>query len=223
MKLKLVLGVAVAALLVGGYATYSWAAGSAEAQTINACVNTEGNVRLVAVSDACKKNETAVSWNTVGPAGPQGLQGPTGAQGPQGAAAPDPDAIAGTAAITIQGQPLAGIALKGLNQGLSVATSSVGGGGAVVGRRTYKPFVFTKKIDVSSPVLLKAIAEGRALSTALFTLQEGGQTVETIKLTNARLTDLDQHGTTETWSMTFQKIEWTVDGVSFEDDPFNEK
>ena len=40
--------------------------------------------RLVAENEPCKRNETRVRWNVMGPKGDQGAQGATGAQGPQG-------------------------------------------------------------------------------------------------------------------------------------------
>jgi hypothetical protein len=83
---------------------------------IYACVQTDrdhdgdnGHVRLVAAGEACRKNETSIQWNVVGPqgpagpagtpgapgfpgaagpAGPSGSQGPAGPQGPAGAAGP---------------------------------------------------------------------------------------------------------------------------------------
>ena len=64
MRRKLLLGVTLVALIVAGVATYSWAASSAE-QTINACSDNAGTLRLVSTSSECKKNETPLSWNTV--------------------------------------------------------------------------------------------------------------------------------------------------------------
>jgi hypothetical protein len=59
-----------------------------------ACVNPEsGRIRMVDGAAQCRREETAIAWNEVGPqgpVGPQGLQGipgptgPTGATGPQG-------------------------------------------------------------------------------------------------------------------------------------------
>ena len=88
MRQKLAFGVAFVALVVAGFATYAWAASSA-GQTINACVNDEGKLRLVPAVSACKKSEDPLTWNTVGPAGPEGqpgAQGPAGQQGPAGPA-----------------------------------------------------------------------------------------------------------------------------------------
>lgn len=53
---------------------------------------TGGSLRFVSGPGKCKKTETAISWNAVGPqgsqgpAGPQGATGPTGPQGPPGIA-----------------------------------------------------------------------------------------------------------------------------------------
>lgn len=61
----------------------------AAADVIDACVH-QGNqqLRLVAATEACKPNETRISWNTAGPRGPAGPTGPTGSAGPAGATGP---------------------------------------------------------------------------------------------------------------------------------------
>src|SRR5262245_66233094 len=52
---------------------------------LEACVNPgNGNMRLVDSSTACHNNETRVTWNVEGPAGPPGEPGPTGSPGPPG-------------------------------------------------------------------------------------------------------------------------------------------
>ena len=55
----------------------------------------EGSVlRIIGSNDSCKKNETLLEWNIIGPQGPAGPQGPkgdtgaTGATGPQGLQGP---------------------------------------------------------------------------------------------------------------------------------------
>jgi len=72
----------VAASVVGGGA---FAAGQAlkakhtvaATNVLFACVksNEEGQLRLVSALSQCKKNETGVQWNVVGPQGPQGAPG----------------------------------------------------------------------------------------------------------------------------------------------------
>ena len=85
MKRKLAIGAALVAVLAATAGTYAWAsAGAAATQTINACLDRDGQLRLVAIADACKKNETPLSWNTVGPTGPPGADGKTGAAGKDG-------------------------------------------------------------------------------------------------------------------------------------------
>jgi Collagen triple helix repeat (20 copies)/Chaperone of endosialidase len=75
------------------------ASAPARAQTINACAKNKngGVVKINTGSQSCGKNQTALSWNTVGatgpqgpagPAGPAGVTGPTGPAGPSGATGP---------------------------------------------------------------------------------------------------------------------------------------
>ena len=53
----------------------------ATAQVIDACVKNDGSLHIVEGSADCRKNETPISWNAAGPAGPQG---PAGDRGPAG-------------------------------------------------------------------------------------------------------------------------------------------
>jgi len=79
---------AFAALLVAAGASYATAAiTTVSTATINACEsNANGTIKIVTDPSQCNpKNETAISWNTVGP---QGLVGPTGPQGPAGPTGP---------------------------------------------------------------------------------------------------------------------------------------
>jgi len=55
---------------------------------IYGCVARDGLLTVVTSPGACKKAETAIQWNTVGPVGPQGPQGPAGPQGAPGEPAP---------------------------------------------------------------------------------------------------------------------------------------
>jgi len=215
---KLVLGAIAVALVAVGAGTYAWAA-SSDAQTLNACVdNGNGNVRLVAVAGACKKDEHAVSWNTTGPQGAAGPVGPAGAQGPagkdgaNGSAAANPDAAAGSVQITGQRQGAIGpITLQGVSH--EIVSPRDAGSGLPTGKRQHKPITITKQLDQSTPLLLNALVNNENLSSVMITLASGGNPVATIKLTNASIADYVDHGTTETWSFTYQKIEWTwLDG-----------
>jgi hypothetical protein len=64
---------------------------AADAPTFRGCLNLKGDLYNVVTSpaqpSACKQGDTVVSWNQVGPAGPQGARGdpgPVGPVGPQG-------------------------------------------------------------------------------------------------------------------------------------------
>jgi type VI secretion system secreted protein Hcp len=208
-------------LAVAGLATYSWAA-SPEAQTINACLNDEGKLRLVTAGTACKKGETPLSWNTVGPAGAQGAQGPAGpagAQGPPGASAGDPSSVAGTMAITGKKQGSFGpIILSGVSH--EIVSPRDAASGLPTGKRQHKPITIVKEWGASTPLLLNALTTNESLTSVLIGLLRNGTQVATIKLTNASVSSYVSHGLTESWSFTYQKIEWTwVDGgITAQDD-----
>jgi hypothetical protein len=74
MKLKLVLLCAglLALGAVGGYAAIPGADG-----TITACVNANGDVKVIdaEAGEVCAKNKKTLTWNQQGPAGPQGSSG----------------------------------------------------------------------------------------------------------------------------------------------------
>lgn len=61
---------------------------SASAQVINTCVdNRSGSIRVSSTA-GCRRGESPLAWNQVGPQGIQGVQGPAGAQGSQGLIGP---------------------------------------------------------------------------------------------------------------------------------------
>ena len=221
MRGKLALGVAFVALVGAGFATYAWAA-STDSQTINACVNDAGKLRLVPAVSECKKAETPLSWNTVGPAGPTG---PAGAQGPAGQAAgrdlnspairtPSPERSrspghgrARSARRRSRSRRLAEIVsprdpASGLRPGSAAQA------------------LITKQLDKTTPLFLNALVNNENLTSVLIGLLRNGQQVATIKLTNASIADYTANGETEHWSFTYQKIEWTwLDGgITAEDD-----
>ncbi len=174
-----------------------------------------------------------LSWNTVGPAGPQGepgAQGPAGQQGPAGPAgrdgasggAPaDPDAVAGTLTVTGARQgafSTTPITLLGLSH--EIVSPRDPASGLPTGKRQHKPLIITKQLDKSSPLFLNALVTNENLTAVTISLTRDGQPVATIKLTNASIADYTDHGDTEHWSFTYQKIEWTwLDGgITAEDD-----
>ena len=60
------------------------AASYAQAQTINACVNKKGVMRIVNDPSQCRSTENPLSWNRDGSPGPPGPPGPPGEQGDPG-------------------------------------------------------------------------------------------------------------------------------------------
>jgi len=76
----LVVGLMVTALLV---ATAGFVAAQSSTQIIGCYDNKTGLLRYLQ-SGSCTAKETAISWNQVGPQGPQGEKGETGSQGPAG-------------------------------------------------------------------------------------------------------------------------------------------
>jgi type VI secretion system secreted protein Hcp len=221
MKRRILIGAAFFAVLVAAGTTYALAAsGASTTQTINACVNRQGDMRLVAVAGACRGNETPLSWNTVGPAGAQGAQGVQGAAGqpgpagPQGEPPPDPDSVAGTVMATGAKQgpfskdPVAVTAVSH-----EIISPRDPASGLPTGKRQHKPIVFTTQWGASTPLFLNALVNNETLTSVLIGLLRNGNQFATIKLTNASISDYVQHGGYVTISMTYQKIEWTsVDG-----------
>src|SRR3954471_22871494 len=66
------------ATLIGVLATQA----PAQAQAvIRGCMNPAGQVRLVGPADACRSQETLVTWNATGPAGAKGDKGDPGDPG----------------------------------------------------------------------------------------------------------------------------------------------
>lgn len=95
--------------------------------------------------------------------------------------------------------------------------------GLPTGKRMHKPFVISKAIDKSSPLLASALATNEVISTWELGFYQpaskGGEALAyTIKLTNASVASIrlmsDANGNlTEEVTFTYQKIEWQwVDG-----------
>jgi hypothetical protein len=72
---------AIVATVAAGAVVGGVAIATQESPTIEACVNQAGIPRFVADADNCRRGETHVSWNKVGP---QGLQGEPGVDGQDG-------------------------------------------------------------------------------------------------------------------------------------------
>ena len=232
MKRTIAIAAALLAVIAAGAGTYAYAA-SLDSTTINGCVDKSGNLRVLAAKDGCKQNETPLSWNSTGPAGADGPAGAAGAAGPAGpagrdgrdgqpgAAAANPDAVNGTLTVTGQKQGAfsqSPMVLIGLSH--EIISPRDPASGLPTGKRQHKPITITKQMDAASPLFLNALVDNENLTSVLIGLLRNGQQIATIKLTNANLATYDLHGTTETWSFTYQKITWTwVDGgITAEDD-----
>jgi type VI secretion system secreted protein Hcp len=231
VKRRIAIGTALVAVLAAAATTYALAAsGASTTQTIDACVNHEGQMRLVAVAGACRGNETALSWNTVGPAGAQGAQGVQGAAGqpgaagpagPQGEPPPDPDSVAATVMVTGQKQgqfSQAPIEVTAISH--EIVSPRDPASGLPTGKRQHKPIVITMDWGASTPLFLNALTQNENLTSVLIGLLRNGKQVATIQLTNASISQFDQHGENVTLQFTYQKITWTwVDGgITAQDD-----
>ncbi len=86
---------ATGALLLAAFA----AAPQAEASTLYACVKKGGTVKVYTKAPKCKKHETKISWNSVGPAGKNGTSGSNGTNGTNGSNG----AVAGYSAVQSKG------------------------------------------------------------------------------------------------------------------------
>lgn len=102
--------------------------------------------------------------------------------------------------------------------------------GLATGKRQHKPFVITKPVDKSSPILHAALADNETLTTFELGVYEPGAKSKDaptyrIRLTNARVTSIqlgmDKDGNLrQDVAFTYQKIEWVwmAGGIMAEDD-----
>lgn len=100
LLLGTVLGAAM--MFLGGALVTMVSAHGGDVTKIHACVKSNGEIRIVAASESCKDNQSALDWNIQGPPGPAGPQGakgdpgPAGPPGPQGPAGPQgPEGVQG--------------------------------------------------------------------------------------------------------------------------------
>jgi len=121
-------------------------------QQIHACVSRgligigTGSIRIVSDTNQCRGNETPLTWNQQGPAGPQGATGPQGAQGlvgaqgavgaqgprgdtgPAGPQGPQGSALAGYQIVTATEPPPINV----VNATCPVGKVIIGGGGFAI-------------------------------------------------------------------------------------------
>jgi hypothetical protein len=160
MKKHVIRRVIVVVAVAAGVCTaagLAWATSSDEGMTINACVANDGTLRI---ASPCKKGDTSLSWNQVGPAGPQGPTGQTGQQGAIGATGPQGQ----TGATGPQGNPgpqgTAGSAGPTGTQGATGAIGQAGSQGAT------GPAGPTGPTGPSNAYTIDTFASGGSLSTS---------------------------------------------------------
>jgi len=225
MKRRVMLALlAVVALAASGTA-YAVVSHAADSQTITACVNGDGQIQL-APAKGCKKNEQVLTWNTQGPAGPAGPTGPTGPQGATGAAgrdgrdgrdatgsSSDPDALTGTVTATGQksGKFADGVAIIAVSH--EIVSPRDAASGLPTGKRQHKPLTIRMAWGPSSPLFVSALVNNENLTKVEIDFSGG-----TITLTNASVSDYQQHGGTVSFSFTYQKIEWDAGNNVAQDD-----
>jgi type VI secretion system secreted protein Hcp len=180
---------------------------------IHGCYNKAGVLRVIdpTAGGACASGETALEWNQQGQAGPPG---------PPGGPAEPADAVDGTIEVTGHNGGAFGI-VPILAIGHEIVSPRDAASGLPTGKRQHKPFVITKELDKSTPLLLTALITNENLTTVKVAITDGtSNTVMTIELQNASVASRKQVGETEEVSFTYQKIIWTwVDGgVTAEDD-----
>lgn len=102
--------------------------------------------------------------------------------------------------------------------------------GLPTGQRMHKPFVFTKELDRSTPLLYQALVNNENLAEFELSVfapgDKAGKTpLYTVKLTNANIASIDvvtppTGPTTTEVTLTYQKIEWVWHdgGVTAQDD-----
>jgi type VI secretion system secreted protein Hcp len=228
MGRKLTFAAALALIVLAAAGTYAWAGqATTPTQTINACVGPDGKLGLAAADGTCKKNETPLSWNIVGPAGAAGATGATGETGPQGPAGPagssaaDPDAL--TATVMVHGAKSGDFSKTPIDvTGLSheIISPRDPASGLPTGKRQHKPITLTMEWGPSTPLFLNALVTNEDLSSVLIALLHDGQQVATIELADGSVAQFDQHGDNVTLQFTYRKITWTwLDGgITAQDD-----
>jgi type VI secretion system secreted protein Hcp len=216
MKRKTILAALVAGALIAAGAAYGIVAHTTAAgQTITACVAADGGMRLAPASGECKKNESVITWNSIGPAGLPGAPGQNGLNGQNGQNgkdAVDPDAVSATITVNKGATKLAD-AVAVLANSHEIVTPRDDGTGVATGKRQHKPMTVRMAVGASTPQLLNALVTNAVLSSVVLSSSS-----ETITLTNAVMSDYQQHGDTATFSFTYQKIEWSAGGSTAQDD-----
>jgi type VI secretion system secreted protein Hcp len=148
------------------------------------------------------KQETQITWNQQGPAGPQGLagpQGPAGGQGSSGAPGAPGAPLIGDTSFGISGNGHTFLKIDGIDGGamdkwhkgeiqidsFSLGTHSSGGGGGA-GKVAIQSFTITKAVDKSSPLLFKGAADGKSYKEMVLSFERkagGSRSSDYLKFT----------------------------------------
>ena len=119
----------------------------------------------------------------------------------------------------------------------SIVSPRDAGSGLPTGKRQHKPFVITKELDKSSPLLYNALVSGENITSWELQFWTAGQTGKeaqyySVKLTNANISSIEfkmlntkdpdtaKFAPFEEVAFTYQKIEWTwtQGGITTTDD-----
>jgi type VI secretion system secreted protein Hcp len=176
---------------------------------------------------SCLTDETQITWNQQGPAGPTGPAGPQGALGPRGPVAPStvlPFRARGSALFLaidgIKGESTD----KGHKGEIELRSFSFGTtGGGTSAKVHVGDLVIVKTVDKSSPKLFQAAATGKHFPTATISLakKSKGKKVDYLKftmkdliVTSIKPTSPQSDKPSEQVSMSFAKINVTYVGQS---------
>lgn len=179
------------------------------------------------------QQETQITWNQKGPAGPQGPAGlPGGSGAPGGQGAPGAPLIGGTT-FGVSGGGSTFLKLDGIegesttkdHKGeIAIAGFSIGaqgsapttGSGAGAGKVSIQSFTITKSLDKSSPLLFQAVATGKHIKEAVlsFTHKASGkeQTYLKFDFQNVLISSVQDGGSgggtpAEQVTFAFQKVQ----------------
>ncbi|MEX2431573.1 MAG: type VI secretion system tube protein Hcp [Dehalococcoidia bacterium] len=227
LRLLFVIGALVA---LGMTAAAVFAANGDDGEVLHACAGANGSLRLVGDANECRRNESAVSWNVEGPAGPQGPAGREGDSELMLLHLTDQPPVSETRAAYINFDGIDGestddghkdwINLLSVSQGIHRPAAE---GGSV--RSSSGPklddIVIVKEVDASTPKLMEAIADGTVFPNVVFDLTElhdGGRRTTYLKyeLKNVYITSYSLGGSaqsdvvpTEQVSLNFEEIKVT--------------
>ena len=177
----------------------AYATGSDTPQTIQACQEKNGTLRVVATDADCKQGETPLSWNTQGPQGPPGPAGGMPAEHTQVVGRASVEGIAG-------GNPFS---VRGFSWGASNSGDAGAGGGGGAGKATVGDVELVRSVDALSAPLVDDAATGRHLRSATVELfVPGTQTAYArYSLSDVRVSQVRHDGNLETFRLNAATIE----------------